>query len=203
MPKLIRSTYDWGAELQGGSEASGVPVHWTVCRDKYQDDSFQAAKRKAKSGNLEEGKNRWKRLQRFRKIFDEKALKEFQRPKGMFAPKFAPCEKVWIARPNVWDPFAAKGVICSVEWCYSIHKWKYAVGWYERVKNAPDGSPKNQYFLTTRYFWEEELYKFDEKAKARELMIDTIAKILKWVADFEDRLHNLKPKDLKEDEYLK
>lgn len=203
MPKKIRATYDWGAELEGGSEVSGVPIHWTVSRGDWQNDSFQAAKRKAKSGNLEEGKKRWKKLQGFRKVFDEKALKEFQHPEGMFAPKFAPCEKVWVVRPNVWDPFAAKGIICSVEWCYSIHKWKYAVGWYERVKDAPLGARKNQYFLTTRYFWEEDLYKYEDKLKARDLLIGTLAKIYKWVADFEDRLHKLKPGDLKDGDCLK
>lgn len=198
-----KSTTDWGVTLEGGSEVSGVPYHWTVCRDKCQDDTFQAAKRKAMARNRAEGKCRWEKLNKFRKVFDEKTLKEFAEPKGFFPPKFLPGEKVWVVRPDVWDPFAAKGIICSVEWCYSIHKWKYAVGWHERVKDAPEGCPKNQYFLITRYFWEENLYKYEDKLKARDLLIGTLAKIYKWVADFEDRLHKLKPGDLKEGDCLK
>lgn len=203
MPKKIRATWDWGFEKRGGTEASGVPLHWTVCRDRFQENSFQFAKRKAKSYNLHEDKERWKRLSAFRKVFDEKALKEFRHPEGMTTPKFSPGEKVWVVCPEVWSPFAAKGVVCSICWSFCTQKWVYTIAWYERVKKAPEGCRKNQYRTITKYFLEENLYKFEDKAKAREILIGTMAKILQWVADFEDRLHKLKPKDLQEGEWLK
>lgn len=203
MPKKTRDVWDWGFEYRGGTEASGEPGHWTVCRDRFQDNSFPFAKRNAKSCNLHEDKERWRRLSAFRKVFDEKALKEFRRPEGMTTPKFALGEKVWVVCPDVWSPFAAKGIVCAIEWGFSIQRWMYTIAWYERVKKAPEGCPKNQYRIVTRYFMEKDLYKYEDKAKARDLMISTIAKILKWVADFEDRLHKLKPKDLQEGEYLK
>ena len=203
MPKKIEANWDWGFEYRGGTEASGEPGHWTVCRDKFQENSFQFAKRKAKSCNLHEDKERWKLLSTFRKVFDEKSLKEFQQPEGMTAPKFALCEKVWAVRPDVWNPVAAKGIIYAARWSAPLKSWMYEVAWYERVKDAPKDSKRNQYVLGTRNFLEENLYRFEDKAKARELLIGTIAKILKWVADFEDRLHKLKPKDLQEGEWLK
>jgi hypothetical protein len=203
MPKLIRATWDWGFEYRGGSEVSGEPGHWTVCRDKFQTNSFPFAKRNAKSCNLHEDKERWKLLSKFRNVFDQKSLKEFRRPEGMTTPKFALCEKVWAVRPDVWGPVAAKGIIYAARWSEPLKTWLYEVAWYERVKDAPEGSKRNQYVLGTRNFLEENLYKFEDKEKARELFIGTMAKILKWVSDFEDRLHNLKPKDLKEGEYLK
>ena len=199
----MASPCDFGVEARGGSEASNQPFHWTIYRGKSQSLSFQAAKRKANSYNHAEDKERWCKLNRARDVFDKKSLKEFQWPEGMTCPKFALCEKVWAARPDVWNPVAAKGIVYAAKWSQPLRTWIYEVAWYERVKDTPKGSKRNQYMLVTRAFFEESLYKFDDKAKARAILIDTIAKVLTWVADFEDRLHKLRPGDLKTGEGLK
>lgn len=198
-----KSTTDYGIEERGGHADNPVPLHWTVRRDAGDEDTCFIARHEAERRNRKEAKERWEEMTRFRNIFDQKALKEFQLPDGMTPALFVPGEKVYAVRPHLYNPACEKGIVYSVVWNMGAKCWQYEVAWYERVQNAPLGVRKNQYCVKTRVFLEYELYKFHDKAHAREVLINTVAMIYAWWADFEDRLHKLKHGDLKIGEHLK
>lgn len=190
-----RCKAEYYAVVTGGEK--DIPTHWTVKRDPCMTDTFAYAKEKAQRENQKGGKERRAALDKFRAVFDKKTLKEFQPPTGMTPPKFQIGECVYWVRPHVHDLFAAKGVIDGAEWNYVTKKWKYSIAWWERFPKGEQKDPHKQYWLTTRYAPESELYKLEDKARAREALIDTIAKIYTWFAEFYDRLANLKAGDLK------
>lgn len=187
----------------GGMEADPCPSHWTVFRnDNNGLVTLSQARKKAENANRKESKARWEKMAYFRNIFDQHALKEFQRPEGMQLGSFAPGQKVYAVRPTLHNPECEKGIVYAVQWNSGAKCWEYQVAWYTRVKNAPLGCPKNQYRLELRWFLESELYNYYDKSRARDVIIDCVAKIYKWWADFEYRLQKLKPGDLEDGEGL-
>lgn len=187
----------------GGTDSDPWPEHWTVFR-KDSDGvlTLSQARKKAENANRKESKARWARMSYFRNIFDQKALKEFQRPEGMQLGSFAPGQKVYAVRSTLHNPACAKGIVYATQWNSGMKCWQYEVVWYVRLKDAPLGCPKNQYRLESKWFLESELFNYYDKSRARDTLIDCVAKIYKWWADFEYRLQKLKSGDLEDGEGL-
>ena len=180
-----------------------VPIHWTVQRGNEGDDTFAYSKQKAISLNRKEGKQRHADMTKYRNVFDTKTMMEFKLMKGMTPPKFAAGEEVYVVKPYLYDLFAAKGVIVSVEWGWTTHEWKYGVAWFERIPKGEQMTRGAKWYSTSRYFQENELYKRSEKLVARGVLIEAMARFYSWWAEFNSRLQNLKAGDLKEGEYMK
>ena len=197
-----KSTIDYYVDRAGGTESDPCPEHWTVFRGSDGLLTLSQARKRAESYNRAESKARWARMTYFRNIFDKKALKEFKRPEGMQLGSFAPGQKVYAVRSTLHNPECEKGIVYAVQWNTGMKCWQYQVAWYARVKDAPLGCARNQYRLQAVWFLESELFNYYDKSRARDTLIDCVAKIYKWWADFEYRLQKLKSGDLKDGEGL-
>lgn len=205
------------SEKDEGAVYGVVPLgwHWTVKRFS-DNDPFLASKgmtlkeatKKATMLNLSGRKARADHYRKCRKVFDEKAPHEFERPEGMVCnPLYMPGDKVYVLITSDAVDFenmcVDKGIITDVSWNSDVKAWQYLVWRKVRATKHEREQGKPAWIPSQLHVFEKSLYPVSLKELAREDCINRIADIGKWWSEFFDKLKNLKAGCLKKGEWLK
>ena len=182
--------------MMGGEDR---PLHATVTRNcewAHIKHTLSSAVKQAHDMNTAEIADQELEYKKYMDVFDTERPEDFailQRIKRF--PKYRCGQKVFVVHARTCDVFAAKGVIVSMDWDNVLREWQYTVLYRGRIRRSFQQGEGPLHELTLCDL-EANIFPYEQKAKARKLLMSGVDKCRKWWPKFMKKLSKLKEGDL-------